>query len=333
MRELTFDVIVATRNRPERIRGLVQQILGCRLLPKRIVVINSSDTPNELLSTDPKICYLYTDHKNQPYQRFLGTKASHSEIVIFLDDDVEILDEDCFSRYLSPFADPQIVGVTVGIDYRNVVSEGLTRSRRSHGLLSWLVEVFNLFTGVPPLKIGEIGMAGMAGGIPIDYTGRVQYFQGANMSFRREVLMMLFDEAVFDLYDLGLGKGEDKLLSMRANLYGTLFAVGHLCFRHPPVDSHYLQDYRRFYLRASFSRLYLSKTYCEVFNIPWSLGIAHYYWFSCWRLFFALIKVLSNRRFGFQSFLGQWQGVVLATKFCLLPKSFKSKRTWTERLS
>src|SRR5690606_13781084 len=180
--------------------------------------------------------------------------------------------------------------------YKNIVATFSIGSYESiRGFKRKMLWLMWAFTGNPPLKEGEIFLAGLSGGIPPGYSGKVQYFQGANMSFRRGVLEKLFDDEVFSFYEMKIGKGEDKMLSMRASQFGTLYAMGDLCLRHPPEESHYYQNLEDFNKRTAFSRLYLSKIYCGVMGIPWWIGIVHYYWFSIWRIFFSLVRVISHQ--------------------------------------
>lgn len=330
---MTFDIVIATRNRSKRLVRLVQQILECTRLPQRIVIVDSSDEVDGDICRFPGIVYRHTRFRNQPYQRYLGYKLTESELVVFLDDDVEIVDSNCFDKFIYPYVSPSVVGVTVGIDYRNVVSEGVS-IRSQHPRTGWTVLAFlKIITGVPLLKVGEIGLAGLVGGIPIGFSGRVFYFQGANMSFRRRILEKLFDTTVFDLYEAGLGKGEDKMLSMRANEFGILYSVGDLCLRHPPTDSHYFNGVVQFQRRSFFSRIYLSKVYCEVFRVPWACAILHYYWFVVWRTFFSILKILVGRTREVSSLRGQWRGIIAATRFLLNKRQFKSNYAWFQNLN
>lgn len=326
---MTFDVIIATRNRHERLQRLLHQIVRCTRAPQKIIVVDSSDSPADYTVPGREIVYTHTVHRNQPYQRYLGSQHADADIVIFLDDDVEIVDVNCFQKFLLPYTDRGVVGVTVGIDYKNIVSVSLKQRKFSGAsVLKGLSTALDTFTGVPPLRTGEIFLAGLAGGIPVGYDGQVTYFQGANMSFRRSVLTNLFDDTVFDLYQAGVGKGEDKMLSMRANRFGRLYSVGDLCLKHPPIDSHYLLNNLQFHRRASFSRLYLSRVYCDVFDFSWVIGILHYYWFSMWRILFSLIKVVTGRSRDISTLRGQWSGLVRATIFLIDRDRIKSPISW-----
>ena len=90
---MSLDVVICTYNRPQKVVELITQLQDCIIAPSQIIVVDSSDKTNTDLRNKSGIKYIQSNHKNQPYQRFLGVNQSTSEYILFLDDDMEILDE------------------------------------------------------------------------------------------------------------------------------------------------------------------------------------------------------------------------------------------------
>jgi len=88
------------------------------------------------------------------------------------------------------------------------------------------------------------------------------------MAFRREIIYYLFDGLLFTLYEKGIGKGEDKYISMKAVKYGKLAFIGKQCILHPSHPSHYFTNVESFAKRELFSRYVLSLRYAEIHGIP-----------------------------------------------------------------
>jgi glycosyltransferase involved in cell wall biosynthesis len=325
-----FDVIIATYNRPQRVIALVKQVNKCNLTPASIIVVDSSDQDNEEVQLLPNVVYVHSSHKNQPYQRLLGAKLSRSTYVVYLDDDLTITDSQIFNYILKQYQNESVVGVTVGIDYHNSISNKIDGPIVKTN--NKLVQLFWKFTGVPFPATGKIGRFGVPGKLPTE-TGKVQYFYGPVMSFQSKLIDQLISYDLIAANELKVSMGEDKIISMKANNYGILIIDPSICLYHPALESTYFDDIYSFYSKSTFSRLYLNKIYTGVFNkfvFPLNLD---YYWFSGWRLilaFFAMLAKYSEPRR--EKLKGIASGILRTFKKSQVTKLLVKDYNWPQEL-
>jgi glycosyltransferase involved in cell wall biosynthesis len=306
-----FDIVITTYNRPAFIESLVKQINQCSLLPQKIIIVDSSETENKKIRKLEKVVYVRTSHKNQPYQRFLGLNISKEEIVIFFDDDVQILDIDLFKYLTESFNDKSIVGATLKFSdaEKNAtsLSMGIIEKQSNKSLLHSL---FWTLTGAPPIKNNHIWLAGLKGSY--DYSlGYTEAIGGpGTLAFRRKIAFHLFNVLLFSMYEKKLGKGEDKYISMEALKYGKIALIDKVCLFHPPHSSSYFKNVYSFAHRDIYSRLWLSKRIAGVKNYSSFVVHLHYYWYAMWRIIIAGIHTLySPKKANFDRFKGRCKGV------------------------
>ncbi len=83
--------------------------------------------------------------------------------------------------------------------------------------------------GISGLKSGTMTPGGLpvaSAGLSTDTSVSVDHLWGGAMSYRREVLARLgFLEGLAELYDLGIGRGEDIVLSTHARRHGRLYLI------------------------------------------------------------------------------------------------------------
>lgn len=254
-------MVVPTRDRPDSVVRLVEELKACQPAPKYLVVVDSSREANVRLETDPSVRYIRSRHGNQPYQRYVGALAAKTPLLVYLDDDLFVEDHG-FLRYVEEvFRDSRFSGAGVRIAYDSAVQP--TFGPPKGHLAGRLVERFSLGGR---LASGEIDAMGNSGGEPAEDT-EVRHLWGPMMAFRTVVARRLFDATLFALYEAQLGKGEDKVISLRANRYGQLRWIARCCLRHPAHEgSHYAASPRRFLTKVLVSRLFLAKVYCDVFG-------------------------------------------------------------------
>jgi len=306
---MTFDVIIATYNRPELVIRLAREVQACVPAPGQVIIVDSSDLPNETAKSIPGICYLQSSHKNQPYQRLLGASESQADVVVFLDDDVQIINPNIFQILAESYCDDQVVGVTVHIDYHSIISESLEQPLFRTSIWSNLI---NIITGVPHPGHGQLASLGVVGLLP-GQKETIKFFQGPCMSFKRNVVLKIIPDDLLALYERKLGKGEDKAISCLATQFGILMYHPEKCLFHPAVDSAYFSNVLLFYRRTIYSRLYLSRIYAQVFKKPMWKEYLLYYWFTLWRLIIAIASWIiqpSKSRKG--KLLGVWDGLWLS---------------------
>lgn len=319
---MKFDVIIPTCNRRESINSFTEQILKCNPAPENIIVVDSSDTKNQKLLNDENIVYIFSKRKNQPYQRLLGSKYAESEILIYFDDDLNIVDNSIFSTIINTYKlDSNIVGASVGINYKSSIGSNFEDSIVSPN--STIARMLFRLSGVPNVKPGRISRLGMVGGL-LNVNGEVDYFNGPCMSFKKDIVHKIIPFDLLSLYERKLGKGEDKAISMSARKFGKLFNNAEIFLEHPENESNYFNSIFSFVRRSTYSRLYLSKIYAEVFNKSLFLEIIAYYWFIFCRILIASFSLVIN----YSSIRKEkLKGLLAALKLSVLLKQNKKKLT------
>ncbi len=288
---MQFDIIICTYNRPTSLINLIGQIETCSLLPARIIVVDSSDEENHHVKNLARVTYIRSSHKNQPYQRFVGYTVSTAEVLVFLDDDLELVNQGVFKAILDCYKVIEVSGVSGGVDYESVISNVINNEVDN---TTTQFKLLNFVSGVPNLEPGKIYPMGLAGPL-LKGEGKVEYFHGPFMSFKRTSLHSIYDPVLFSLYEEKLGKGEDKVVSMKVGLNETLWYLPTVFFKHPPVASHYFSDIRSFYRRLAFSRLHLSKVFARYAGQNTFIICLRYYYFMLWRLVIAAGKFIAKR--------------------------------------
>jgi glycosyltransferase involved in cell wall biosynthesis len=310
-----LDILIPTYNRKPQVINLVKQILDSGFNPSNIIVADSSDDINSELANHDKVLYLKSSFKAQPYQRYVALLASTSEFVMFLDDDLEVLNNRVFQEVVDIFSNNQeIVGVTAKVDYESglFVQNSIKTMSRFLGSFKGLFHKISM-NNIPPA--GQVNVVGNGGGYT-NSNNYVQYFPGPNMSFRREVALKLFDETLFAAYVEKIGKGEDKYLSIKANQYGKLLCLGELThFYHPPIESSYNSKLVEFQTKQTYSRFLLIKQYLSTFHKNCFLAFPIFFWYSGIRL----IGSINN--------FSRFKGVLIGAKLVLF-FGFERRRTY-----
>jgi GT2 family glycosyltransferase len=120
-------IIIPTLNRGRLFHDTVRQLVRQRFRDFELLLVDQSDpdqrAANEALVAelaDPRITYVHLAVKGLPNARNEGLARAHAPIVLFLDDDVILLDEGFLDAHLAPYADPAVGGVTGRIVERSV---------------------------------------------------------------------------------------------------------------------------------------------------------------------------------------------------------------------
>ncbi|MCE7863995.1 MAG: glycosyltransferase [Bacteroidetes bacterium CHB5] len=323
----SFSVVIATYNRPESLMKLVMQIISCSPFPEEIIVVDSSDRENESIKICDRVVYVRSSHKNQPYQRYVGYLVCRSEILIYLDDDLEILDYNVFDVMLNRFQLKGVKGVSVGIEYHNSINEIMSSNVNNN---SSLFRVVNFLSGVPQPKAGKISLTGVVGPRLRD-EGSVEYFNGPVMGFYKIDLTNIFNPVLFGLFERKLGMGEDKVISMGIGLSSKLWFIPHIYFLHPPIGSTYFQDTRSFQCKVIYSRLYLSLCYGRIKEYKKCLVYLQYYYYAFFRLTFACLRFLSKpSSHSFNIIRGILQGIWLTIRLPFDPQEIAPGIDWQQ---
>jgi len=289
---LKIDAIIPTFNRLERVTKTIHSLLAIdSSLISKVYVVDSSDQYSVRdFPQNPRVVVLKSSHKNQPYQRYLGSLASTANVLLLLDDDMDVIDEACLESNLELFQDDNVVGLNIGYQYNNAFFEKIPRHVVSR-LSGTFFNRIKALSGFPDIEDNQFWLCGLRG--KRKEGASIEYVFGSVFAARRDVLYENFNFNLFDLYEKKLGKGEDVILGYSLSRHGTILAGPGECFFHDDQkDSTYTIDLRSFYARKSFSRLYLSLEYVRLKGISTTLAYLHYHWYMLWRAASMLLTCL-----------------------------------------
>lgn len=232
----TLSVIIATRNRPAPLRDTLASISRLSRIPDELLVIDASDddgTKTVVASASerlrPVICYhRWTDPPSSARQRNRGIALAQSEIVSFLDDDVE-LQPDFFSHLVRPLE--QDTSDSIGGVVATIVNEFLPPYSRFNGMLLRLI----LGTPVDDVAGRVVGPAvQFLYSDPGDSNQPVDYLTTCASAYPARRLVHNRFAETFEGYSFM----EDVELSMRIGLRHTLLQVGKARMTHLGLGSH-----------------------------------------------------------------------------------------------
>ncbi len=311
---MSIDIIITTYNRPIKVLELVHQLLTLTANhDNMIIVVDSSESDNEELKKNTfKVKYLHSSHKNQPYQRFVGYMSSASEYLIFLDDDMEVIDNDFISKVFDILIKPEISGIAIKFENKHedsllakIPTTKLTVSnKRLNQIKGWI-------TGWPVLKTGQFGLCGNRGKQPVG-GGITEWLSGGAFAAKRAAMFQNFNFQLFDIFEKKMGMGEDAIIGYGLSKRGTLIYHDELFFLHNDQnDSSYTIDKYAYARRVMFSRLYLSleKQRINKRNLP--AAYFHFHYYAFWRITGYLINFVAspnkNRRDMLMGTLAGWR--------------------------
>ena len=102
---LAASVVIATRNRPEMLRDTVDSVLSARRVPRELVIVDQSATPNVELSARGavrgcEVLYVHSASSGLSSARNIGIRRASQDVVVILDDDM-LVQEDSLERLLA----------------------------------------------------------------------------------------------------------------------------------------------------------------------------------------------------------------------------------------
>ncbi len=239
MKMPTLSVCVATHERPELLKRTLDGLARQLRLPDEIIVSDSSSfraseaVVRSFAEVWPnlRLKYVRSDRKALPWQRWWAFKHSSGETVLLLDDDVQLAPpalqilEDAW-RTLMGFNCQPIAGVGFRMSWED--GEMLTRNRKAF-TERWL--------GTSNVQSGTVTTGGLSVSLDdlrSDSPVRVDQLWGGAMSFSRQVLQSIGPlDRLAALYDKGVGRGEDVVLSYYARKHGSLYLVTQPVALHP----------------------------------------------------------------------------------------------------
>lgn len=309
---MTFSVVITTYNRPQKVSELINQLKKSVFTVEQIIVVDSSDNLNINLANDKKLFYLTSNHKNQPYQRYLGYLSASSEILVYLDDDMEVIDEKVFNEVLEIFKDERIVGLGLGFKNKhtdtflnNAPKSAWNKYNQSNPVFQKLRSI----TGYGRLPEGKFGWNGTRGSQPKVLT-TTEWFSGGAFAARKSAMYNNFNFQLFDLFEKRIGMGEDVLLAYTLSKQGKVMYYPKIAFLHnDQKDSTYTPDFYSYAFRVIYSRLFISLEYARLNGYPFLLAHLKFHWYAVWRIIGQVInlaiKPSINRR---MTLKGSFQG-------------------------
>lgn len=311
--ELYFDVVITTFNRPAKVSALVVRLLFLAQQNRinKVIIVDSSENTLSAESFDNNVFLkiIKSSHKNQPYQRFLGSAYSVAPYILFLDDDMEILD-DSFCEELSIWIERDVTGVNLKFTNTNIF---LNKLERSIVPQKGLASTMRTLSGYPIIKPNTAWLVGLKGARVSN--NEIEYVSGGAFLAKRTLLYTNLSFILFDIYNKGLGKGEDTITGFALSRHGKIMAHPKTYFYHNDQgDSVYTVDHYKFSKRVAYSRLFLSFEYAKLATQSSIMAFAHYQWYSFWRIAGLILNfALKPKKQQFQRIIGYIWGVILAS--------------------
>ena len=110
---LKISVVIPTRNRPEDLADLLSTLLNQDHLPLEVLIIDDSEEDSTKRVTDLfkpdfeavgcKLKYVKGNCDGLPAARNLGVKISRGNLILFLDDDILLLDKNTIKSIVTFF--------------------------------------------------------------------------------------------------------------------------------------------------------------------------------------------------------------------------------------
>lgn len=224
--DIELDVCIATRNRPDRLTRTLESLV-CQTRPADRIVVCDASNDNQSkdvvsavcrLQTDAKIQWLASERPSLPFQRRRAFEQSSGDIVLFLDDDVS-LESNAIEQLVSLYRQDKEQAIA-GVGYLlRENGEPYQDPVRTHWKEYWLGTASYPGGAVTP---GGLGTPHVGAGNEQQYSD-VSWLKGSAMSFRRNVLLKIFPLPTLErLYQAGLGRAEDLVISRQASRYGRL---------------------------------------------------------------------------------------------------------------
>ncbi|MDA7927774.1 hypothetical protein N9B33_03915 [Akkermansiaceae bacterium] len=280
---MTIDVIITTCNRADRASLTIFQLqtaLDTHI--QRIILIDSGDksarSDYPLSETD---LYVWTSHKNQPFQRYLGYSASDADLLLYLDDDMDLLDPGKVISVLERILPGPYVGMNFSFRNDNRFLQSAPKSVTAFRA-GKMISFAKWLSGSPSIKENRLWFCGLRGRRLDDC--EIDFVHGGVFAARRDFLYKDFNFQLFDYYEHRLGKGEDAVIGYCLSRQGPIWAAeGEMFYHNDQEDSSYTVDLYSFNRRVACSRLFLSLEFERLSGRRTFLARLHYQWYMLWR--------------------------------------------------
>jgi glycosyltransferase involved in cell wall biosynthesis len=300
-----YALCICTYNRIELLKLLLLDIQRQTIQPCALIIVDGNPGSNQLLmllngmqfAGKTKIIYAASNHANLPYQRFLGWRIFKSigcEILMYLDDDLRLLNCTVIEDLLMPFSwsERTVRAVTaITISGKDWLYDEISDHNEKKDAAGKLIGLFGDSRKFSPGELTPSGNRLM----PVDLPnhpgyGIVEWFQGRVMVLLKDSISTeTYSDDLFAIHHIQLGLGEETFLSRRLVTKGEIICATNLQIHHPgtvPPNAYptkafnygyafaysrrFINDYYRGFSKPKLSdRLMLSKTYCgnSILNI------------------------------------------------------------------
>ena len=296
---------------------LVNQFGRYSGLYNSLIIVDSSNDYNPTLANYKQVLYVRSVFKNQPYQRWLGFSKSTADILLFLDDDMEIYNEEFFNIIKPHFLNNSIAGLAINFKDKHtdtaLAAIPVSILIKSNGIFK---KILKYLSGYPNLPEGKLGLCGIRGKQPAN-GGQTEWLSGGAFAARRTCLFKNFNYQLFDLFQQKVGMGEDAIIGYGLSKQGILLYEPELLFLHnDQKDSAYSVDHFAYAKRVIYSRLYLSMEKKRLENGKYFFAKVHYQWYVLWRLSGLLFNyIIKKDTVRYNLLKGSYAGWKLAISF------------------
>ncbi|MDT8318546.1 MAG: glycosyltransferase [bacterium] len=210
---MKISIVVATLNRDEDLKVLLESLLIQTKLPFEIIVVDQSDddsTKDLCLSYSSKLPlnYIHSTHKSGTHSRNIGIQKSTGDVVAFLDDDTKLLPDYLEQIEIFYRKYPHAIG-----GMGKIVNFMEFRDRLfGRGLLPLLYKLAASFFGLNSFKKAFIILKSSRNieYYDADHDIKVEWLSGLSW-YRKEIFNEFKFEEKFEKWSFG----EDRMLSYR----------------------------------------------------------------------------------------------------------------------
>jgi len=314
---LKIDIIICTYNRPIEVNYLVQQLLNLNPLPNRIIVVDSTEEDNLQIKNKIEVTYIKSLQKNQPFQRYLGFQNSFADFILYLDDDMEVINNEVIGDIKLLLVDKNVSGIAINFKDK-FENNSLSKIPNSYTkkLPLTISNFLRYITFNKKPEVSKLGLFGERGKQP-DNINKTELISGGAFVAKRELLFKNFNFQIFELFDKKIGMGEDSIIGYGLCKLGNILYFPKLSFYHNDQgSSNYSINLKAFGKRVIFSRLYIALEKTRLDNKSLLLTRLQYIIYGFSRLLGLtmnhMIKPTHDKK---NMLIGSFKGYLLSFKF------------------
>ncbi|MEZ5045881.1 MAG: glycosyltransferase [Chitinophagaceae bacterium] len=308
---MKLDVIITTYNRAAHCLALVKSLLH-EAEVHQVIIVDAGEKEYKPLGHIKEVL-IRSKHKNQPYQRYLGYRKSQADLLLYLDDDMEIIERDWYSIIKKYFTDNQVVAINIPFKNVNSFLDELPSS--AWNKTPWIKKLKGYLTGYPVAKPNSYIYCGIRGARIANQP--IAFLSGGSFAVKKEAMYINFNFQLFDLYEKRMGKGEDGILGYSLSKLGHIGALDKQLFLHNDFkDSSYSVNHFEFNKKVLFSRKYLTFEYYRLLKNSTGLSNFRFNHYAIFRIIAsALAYIISPNDKNKLLFKGNKEGFSLSKKF------------------